>query len=388
MFVINTIENEKKCLVYFIMSNRKNLDYENNLEEILAWVTQQLALRKSVPRFSDVLQYAYGDRGYRHLKRADIIRRLRLHPAYLMNSSQQRGRSRWKRYRPILANSLGMLHGDIGYFALKREYETPITFRAGFLVLKDILSRFTYVVILKRNKSAPSMVNAFQTILDQHKQFFGPQGHRIISIAFDQERSVMSNQMQQFFRDNNIAFHPFEYTASKSKFAEGAIRLVRTEMARLLNAHPKMHWWNLLQEVVDNLNSKPIYINNKRLMRTEKEPWRPRDVTKESVVDFCFDLYNADPSKYFGQFNLSPQGMRFKFPIGTIVRPKLLITSSVVVGEKRSEINLESDTFVVTQHIPYVNARTEAARAYRCLHQASQKEEIFDENDLAESVDS
>jgi len=195
----------------------------------------------------------------------------------------------------------------------------------------------------------------------------------------------MSNQVQQFFRDQNIQFHPFEYTASKSKFAEGAIRLIRTEMVRKQAAFG-LPWWQLLQECADSLNNKPIYINKKILLRTEKMAWRPRDITKETVLDFCFDLYNADAAKYFAQFNLSPLGIRFKFPLGTIVRPKLLITSSAVLGEKRSEINLESDAFVVTQHVPYVNARTEAARGYRCVNQRTQQEEIFDENDLAEST--
>jgi len=361
--------------------------YDRDLDQVMAWVTQHLEARTNVPRFADVLHHAYADLGYEHLKRADIIRRLRLHPAYLMNSPQTRGRSRWKRYRPILANSLGMLHGDIGYFSVKRQYETPVTFRAGFLVLKDVLSRFTYAVILRKNKSAESMVRAFQDILEQHRQTFGPKGHRIISIAFDQERSVLSHQVQQFFRDNHIAFHPFKYTVSKSKFAEGAIRLVRTEMARILRAHPNKRWWHLMDQVVAILNEKPIYIQHQRLQRTEKEPWRPRDVTKETVLDFCFDLYNADAAKYFAQFNLAPQLIQFKYPVGTVVRPKLLVTSSAVVGEKRSEINLETDSFVVTQHVPYVNARKEAARAYRCKNQRTDQEEIFDEKDLAESVE-
>lgn len=360
--------------------------YERDLDQVLAWVTQHLKSRTDVPRFSDVVHYAHVDLGLEHLKRADIIRRLRLHPAYLMNAPQHRGRSRWKRYRPILANTLGMLHGDIGFFSVKREYETPVSYRSGYLILKDVLSRFTYAVPLIRDRSAKSVTKAFQEIIKQHRATFGPKGHRIKSVAFDQEKSVMSRVVQEFFKDNHITFHPFAFTASKSKFAEGAIRLVRTEMARLLKTHPQKRWWHLLPEVIDTLNAKPIVINNKRLVRANRKPWRPRDVTQDTVLEFCFDLYNADASKYFAQFNLAPQLVRFKYPVGTIVRPKLIVTSSAVIGEKRSEITLEEDAFVVTQQVAYVNARSEASRAYRCLNQRTKKEEIFDENDLAESV--
>ena len=87
----------------------------------------------------------------------------------------------------------------------------------------------------------------------------------------------------------------------------------------------------------------------------------------------------------FSQSEISPQLVKFKYPVGTVVRPKLLITSSAVIGEKRSEVNLEQDPFVVTQQLAYVNARNEVGRTYRCVNQRTRETEIFDENDLAES---
>ena len=69
-----------------------------------------------------------------------------------------------------------------------------------------------------------------------------------------------------------------------------------------------------------------------------------------------------------------------------MVRPKLIVTSSAVIGEKRSAISVEQDPFIITEHIAYVNARFEIGRAYRCVNVRTQEEEIFDEDDLAESV--
>ena len=359
------------------------------LDEVMEWVSERLASESGVPRVDDVVRHAYTVLGYRDLKRADIAKRLRLHPAYLMSSSQTRGKNRWKRYRPILANALGHLHGDLGFFAVRREYETPVTFRAGYLILKDVLSRFTYVTILQRSKSAESMVRAFQDVLEQHARFFGTENgsssssghHRILSIAFDQETSVMSKKVQDFLRDNHIAFHPFQYTASKSKMAEGAIKLVRKAMARLLWNQPKRRWWRLMDKVVAILNNQLIRVNNRTL------PWRPVDVNKRNLAQFRQALHKADPVRFFGQYELSARHVRFKFPVGSIVRPKLIVTSSAVVGEKRSEVSLEADPFLVTRQLAYVNARFEVGRAYRCTNRRTLQEEIFDQDDLAASAE-
>jgi hypothetical protein len=357
---------------------------DEQLDVLMAWVTEQIASKASVPRKHDVVRYAIQELGFKDLPPAAIARRLRLHPAYLLSSSQTRGKRRWKRYRGIVTNTLGMLHGDLGYFSVKREYETPVTFRAGFLILKDVLSRFTYAVILQRTKSADSMVRAFEKILLQHQAQFGTPsqgGHPIVSISFDQETSVMSHKVQQFLQERGIAFHPFRYSASKSKMAEGAIRLVRTKMARLVRQHPERRWWTLLQDVVEMLNSEEIVINGKGL------GWSPRDVRRDTVQQFRQALIKADASQFFGQFAVSLRHVKFKFAVGTVVRPKLLVTSSAAVGEKRSEVSLEADPFVIEEQIPFVSARLDVQRSYRCRNLLTGAEEIFEENDLAESVD-
>ena len=351
------------------------------LDIVMEWVTERVSSKGQVPRVSDVIHYTYTTLGFRQLKPTAIARRLRLHPAYLMTSSQTRGRHRSQRYRPIVANTLGMLHGDIGYFPITRDYETPVTYRAGFLVLRDVLSRYLYVAIVRKNKSAESMIRAFSDILEQHKNRLGPKAPHIVSISFDQETSVMSKKVQDFLRDNNIKFHAFKYSASKSKMAENAIKQIRSVMAKLIEQNPEeKRWWRLIDTVVDILNHREIVIRGKRLN------WRPRDVTTSTLNEFLRDLYKANPVHHFSQYEISPQTVHFKYPVNTVVRPKLIVTSSAVIGEKRSAISVEQDPFIITEHIAYVNARFEIGRAYRCVNVRTQEEEIFDEDDLAESV--
>jgi len=357
-----------------------NAQQQKELDIVMEWVTERIASKGQVPRVSDVVHYTYTTLGFRQLKPAAIARRLRLHPAYLMTSSQSRGLKRSNRSRPIVSNTLGMLHGDIGYFPITRDYETPVTYRAGFLVLRDVLSRYLYVAIVRKNKSAEAMIQAFSDIFEQHKAAFGPDGHKIVSISFDQETSVMSKKVQDFLRDNRIKFHAFKFSSSKSKMAENAIKQIRNVMAKLIEQYPdEKRWWRLINTVVDILNHREIVIRGKRLQ------WRPRDITVRTLEEFLRDLYKANPAQQFSQFEISPQTVSFKYPVSTVVRPKLIVTSSAVIGEKRSAISLEQDSFIVTEQIAYVNARFEIGRAYRCVNKRTQEEEIFDEDDLAES---
>ena len=363
-----------------IMATLKALRNQE-LDVLMEWVTERVASADSVPRVDDVVHYAYQTLGYRQLTRAAIAKRLRLHPYYLMNSSQQRAKHKSKRHRPIIVNTLGMLHGDIGFYAVVRDYETPAKYRGGYIVLKDILSRFLYVALLDTNRNANSIIKALQKIFQQHEDAFGLEGHKIKSIAFDRETSVMSNKVQNFLADQNISFHPFRYSASKSKMAENAIRLIRTDMKRLTSVDSKRRWWTLMDKVLASLNKKTIIINRKRL------GWSPMDVNKDNVERFLLDLHKADPSYYFGQFDIAPQLVNFKFSVGTIVRPKLIVTSSAVIGEKRSEINLEKDPFIIEEQLPYVNANWEIGNAYKCVNTRTREVEIFDEHDLAESIE-
>ena len=359
-----------------------NAEKQNrDLDIVMEWVTEQIKSKQDVPRVDDVVQYAYNTLRFRHLTPKHIARRLRLHPAYLMTSSQTRGRHRSRRYRPIISNTLGMLHGDIGYFPITRDYETPLTYRAGFLVLRDVLSRYLYVAIVRKNKSAESMISAFIDIFNQHKSRFGSNAPKIKSISFDQETSVMSKKVQDFLADNNIQFHAFKFSSSKSKMAENAIKQIRNVYAKLIQQDPEYkQWWRWINVVVDVLNSREIVIRGKRL------GWRPRDVTPSTLNEFLRDLYKANPARQFSQYEIAPQTVYFKYPVNTIVRPKLIVTSSAVIGEKRSAISLELDAFIVTEHIAYVNARFEIGRAYRCINTRTQETEIFDEDDLAESL--
>jgi hypothetical protein len=367
---------------YFVVSSSAVMDTSKQLEAVMDWVTSRLDAN-DVPRVVDVVNYAQTEMGFKNLKKAVIARRLRLHPAYLMSSSQKwRVGPRSGNFRPIVANNLGNLHADLGFYPIVRDYPTPVKKRGGYLVAKDVLSRYVYVSVLDGNRKAPAIIKAFQDILRQHAEAF-PDGHLIQSVGFDKETSVMSRDVQQFLKDNNIAFHAFEMSSTKSKVAERAIGQIRNIMIRLMNKFEKLQpWWKHIDFCVAILNSRRIEIGNTLLDYT------PKDVNQKNLEDFLFQVHKADPAVFFNQFELAPELVDFKYPVGTFVRPKLLVTSSAVLGEKRSEVTLEQTVFVILQQVPYVTRGFFVGKAYKCQNlEHKRKIQIFDERDLAETLE-
>jgi hypothetical protein len=353
----------------------------------MGWVTERLRMGE-VPRTADVLRHhretraglpPAGRGGPPAPSRREIVEALRLHPAYRLTSRQQREPKRSRRHRPILSNSLGVLHADIGYFPKSRDFETPRRFQAGFLVAKDVLSRFTYAVVLPGSKSASAMIRAFEELLRQHEEAF-PGGHRILSISFDRETSVASRRVQDFLAERGIAYHPFKLSASKAKHAEGAIRLIREAMARRLAAagpRGERRWWRDLRACVDALNARPVVVEGRRL------PFAPRDVGRANLREFLLALQRAQPGYLFGQFDVDPRLLRFKFRPGDLVRPKLLVTSSAVIGVKRSAVSLEKEIFEVREPLAFANQAGSVGKAYRCTGLRTGELQVFDEWDLA-----
>jgi hypothetical protein len=357
---------------------------KEQMELLLQWVTEQVK-KNDPPRVSDVIDYAYRILGFTKLKQAAIRRALRLHPAYELSASQKWRRKRWNKFRPILVKMLGCLHGDIGFFPVTRDYPTPARFRSGFLVCKDVLSRFTYVAILNKTRDAESMVKAFSNIIEQYK--IQNPGHSIVSLAFDKERSVVGNTFQNLLKDNNISFHAFQNTSSKSKMAEGEIRIIRNQI-RKLRYNKEQRWWHLLEPAVNSLNRQPIRVQNKLLKNPVTGTYfTPAGVNVENVGTFISALEKAVPAYYFNQFMVDPELLNFKFKVGSFVRQKLIASSSAAIGEKRSDIALGDTVFVVTRLLAYVSKALTPEKLYIVENvRDSEDKEAFDEDEIAETA--
>ena len=347
---------------------------EKELNQVMKWVSDRLRYN-DVPRVSDA--YEYSKTMQFNLSKMTIANKMRGHPHYHMNMPQQRQASRSQKYRPIQVNSLGHLHADIGKFSVVSEYETPISFRAGYLVAIDVLSRFVYVVILKKSKSADAILRALQQLMEHHKEHHPD--YSIKSISFDKEPGIMSSKIQDFLKRNNISFHAFQLSSSKAKMAEATIRRIRTAYARLYQMDKSNRWWRLMPDMVRQFNTQTIVIDGKRT------DFRPVDINTGNVEQFVLQLQKKAPAYYYSQYQISPRFVDFKYVIGMYVRPKRISTSSAVLGQKHSEKTLEDDLFRIEELIPFVTRAMTIYKAYRCTHTLKGYSEIFEEDVIVPS---
>ena len=111
--------------------------------------------------------------------------------------------------------------------------------------------------------------------------------------------------------------------------------------------------------------------------------YAPKDVTVENSSHFQKQLQKADSSYFFSQFEIDSRWVTFKFKVDYFVRPKLIVTSSEVLGTKRSEVTLEKEIFVIDKCLPYVSRRNTIEKAYVCIGLTSNRKETFQEDEIA-----
>ncbi len=105
------------------------------------------------------------------------------------------------------------------------------------------------------------------------------------------------------------------------------------------------------------------------------------------MKDFVRVIEKADPVNLFSQFQIDSRWLQFKFNKGDVVRAKLIVTSSAVIGEKRSEVTLDSERFIVKSQVPYVARAFIIKKGYVCASLIDPtKTEFFDEQDIALST--
>lgn len=351
---------------------------ESDKKTLVDWINENLRFGR-VPRLSEAREYAKAN-NLSSLKLNQVKEIVRLHSAYMMNMAQQRQPHRAQKYRPIVVNNLGHWHCDIGFFAINKRYATPPSYRAGFLVAKDVLSRHIYATPLIKNRTATSIIKGFKTLLAQHRAAFP--NVPVLSISFDRETSVVGKKVQQFLAEEGISFHAFQMSDSKAKHAENAIRQIRTVIARLLNRnYPKDRWWNLLSTAVDSINSQVIRVDGKSLK------YAPKDVNSETLAKYKKKLFKSVPAYYWAQYQVSPDLVQWKYTVGTQVRAKLVAVSSAMIGNKTSEINLTDALFVIEERIPYITRNMQVGKAYRCRDVQTNHMEVFQEDEIAASAD-
>jgi len=281
----------------------------------------------------------------------------------------------------MLGKSLGNLHCDLGFFSVTKDYPTPKSYQNGYLICKDIFTKYIYVSILTRDRKAPSIVRAFEDVKRQYEKQVP--GSRISCVAFDKERSVMGNIVQNFFKEHKIKFFAFQHSSSKSKIAENGIKLIRTTIARLrtIDGNSLKGWWKLIHPAVNILNNQPIRVGKKFLK------YKPSDINLENQDAYAQDQEDASKTLIFSQLAIRREDVEsWKYKVGDYVKVKSIVTSSAALGQKRSEINLDPDKFIVLEQKAVLTPSGTIQKLYICRNTEKSYQETFDEYDLALST--
>ena len=336
------------------------------------WIDSRLSFG-NVPRSSDIIEWA--KRNKLNLTVAQIRRSVRLHPSYEGNSHQQREPLSSRKDRLIVSNVLGQLHCDIGFFPVVREYPTPPTFQYGFLLAKDVVSRYVYLELLEGKRDAKTLIRVYKRILEYHARVHSD--FPILSISFDKENAMRSGEMKRFLKERHLDKHLFKLSRSKAKMAENAIKIVRTKVQRLMENDSSRRWWKILPQVANDMNSEEIIIQGKEM------GFAPQDIDSLNLEEFLKRVQKKVPAYFFSQFRIPTQFVKYKFKVGDIVRPKTLLASSQVIGIKRSQFNLEPQRFRIESLSPFVTKDLHVRPGYRCINVEYGDVEVFAEQDIA-----
>jgi len=202
--------------------------------------------QKRTPRLSDIVKLAskYG------LKAAETRAWvLKAYPAYrqVSNKIYRQGRP----HKLINIRDLGHLQADLAFLGRRdtelRQLGAHSERSTVTLVAICPLSRYLFLIPLpvKEGKSARGMEAGMKLLLEQYNAQFGRNFH---TLYFDQEKSLSSHRLRNWFLENGIRIIFYKYSRTKASMAEGAIRRIRSYFATMRIEKDNFQWFKYLQE--------------------------------------------------------------------------------------------------------------------------------------------
>jgi hypothetical protein len=168
--------------------------------------------------------------------------------------------------------------------------------------------------------------------------------------------------------------------------AEGEIRIIRNQI-RKLRYNKEQRWWRIIDKAVYALNQQPIRLNSKYIKMKNGSYYTPSNVNENNVQDFMSKIEKAVPAYYFNQFMVNTDLVKFKFKVGTLIRQKLIASSSAVIGEKKSDIALGETVFEIKKLMAYVSKALTIEPLYIVENiNNPEDKEAFDEDEIAETI--
>jgi hypothetical protein len=318
--------------------------------ELRTWLRHQLAAF-STPRVSDIVL-----QGKRLGLRAKQVRALLQAnvPEYRITTSKIYQSE--KRSRIYNTRELGVLACDISFFG-KIQPELArlgVAYKAACLVARDILNRYVYAVPLRAGRSKESIRDAFLELFDSHSR---TRDYPIRAILFDRESGVNSLLVKAMLASKRISLHLYEYSKVKSAMAEGLIKQLRASFERIRLSGSDREWHQMIRFVVEAMNAQKLVVNGKQMS------FSANDITKKTLGKFLTELEKLNPVYLFSHYSIDTDMLDFKFEEGAYVALKQKALSTDV-HEKRSEIAVDSEEWIVVRKVAYFSMRMNIVLSY------------------------
>ena len=132
---------------------------------------------------------------------------------------------------------------DVADMQLISKYNKGIRY---LLCAIDLFSKYVFVVPLK-DKKGPTIINAFQSILDKSKR-------KPNKIWVDQGSEFYNNNFIKWLKDNDITMYS-TYNKGESVAAERFIKTLKNKIYKRMTAISENVYYDLLDDIVDKYNN-------------------------------------------------------------------------------------------------------------------------------------
>lgn len=333
-----------------------------------AWLREQLRAFRT-PRLSDALRVARERDGVSKKRALAYIKDN--FPAY---GETGRPSFPWppKKSRTYAVHFYGTVSIDLAFFGrrqnkLLRELDLPNkTENAPALIMVDMATRYMIAEPLgPRGKSTAGVLAGLRKAFDKYRQHYGTFPFTVCS---DLEKAVFSKEVRTYLDECGTTLFGYQFSRTKSLFAENAIRLLRTSFRQLAIHHDSssnnsskkaISWTSMLQSVVDQYNERKIIHHGKRLS------FAPRDVTRDTFAAYKREIRNKLPGYSLMNFAIHPALFDWKHRVGERVWLKQRAVKVPGLGSKWSETPfVPNATFTIRGRSVHLNVRQQLVKTY------------------------
>ncbi len=157
-------------------------------------------------------------------------------------SAHRAVRRKFKRQRVVVSTKYAQYDGDtVNMTKFSKQNKTF----SHFLILIDILSRFTWTVPLT-NLTGKSMVTALKSVFAEHKP---------LTLRTDMGSEFVNKQVKPYLKSIGVKQFTTPNSEVKANYAERCIKTLKSKIVKYMDKKQTHVWYDVLQKMTDSYNN-------------------------------------------------------------------------------------------------------------------------------------